>query len=152
MAIYSLTGSDTILLNEKPIINDLADGSVIEIAYQNDRVGISTGKNKNTVFADNRTGTNATLTLRVMRGSATDKWLNGLSVEQDNDFVSFSLIRGAFAKRIGDGQGNVTFDTYTLLGGAFQKFPDAQENNQGETEQGITIYTIIFADCQRALA
>lgn len=152
MAVYSLTGSDSLLINERPIINDLADGSVIEIAYQNDRVGISTGKNKNTVFADNRTGTNATLTLRVMRGSATDKYFNGLSVEQDKDFVAFSLMRGSFAKRIGDGEGNITFDNYTLLGGAFQRFPDSQENNQGETEQGVSIYTIIFADCQRALA
>lgn len=151
MAIYSITGSDSFLLNERPIVNDLADGSVIEIAYNNDRVGISTGKNKNTVFADNRTGTNATATLRVMRGSPTDKWLNGLSVEQDRDIITFSLFRGSFTKRIGDGQGNVTFDNYTLLGGAFQRFPDVQENNQGETEQGITIYTLIFADCQRAL-
>ena len=152
MAVYALTGSDSLLINERPIINDLADGSVIEIAYQNDRVGISTGKNKNTVYADNRTGTNAVLTLRVMRGSSTDKYFNGLSATQDNDFVAFSLLRGSFAKRIGDGQGNVTFDTYTLLGGTFQRFPDAQENNQGETEQGVTVYTLIFADVQRALA
>ena len=152
MAVYSITGSDSLLLNERSIINDLADGSVIEISYQNDRIGLSTGKNGNTVFADNRTGTNAVLTLRLMRGSSTDKWLNGLSVQQDKDVITFSLLRGAFAKRIGDGNGNVTFDNYTLLGGAFQKFPDVQENNQGETEQGVAIYTIIFADCQRALA
>lgn len=152
MATYSITGSDSLLINERPIVTDLADGSVVEIAYQNDRIGLSTGKNKNTVFADNRTGTNALLTLRIMRGSATDKWLNGLSAQQDKDTVTFSLLQGAFAKRIGDGQGNVSFDTYTLLGGAFQRFPDVQENNQGETEQGVTVYQIIFADCQRALA
>lgn len=152
MAVYSVTGSDSLLINEKSLTNDLADGSVIEITYQNDRVGISTGKNKNTVFADNRTGGNAVLTLRLMRGSATDKWLNGLSAAQDKDFVSFELMRGMFTKRIGDGQGNVSFDNYTLLGGAFQKYPEVQENNQGETEQGVSIYTIIFADCSRALA
>ncbi len=83
MATYALTGSDVLTINERPITKDLADGSVVEVAYNNDRVGISTGKNRNTVFADNQTGSNATLTLRVIRASATDKFLNGLSAQQD---------------------------------------------------------------------
>lgn len=152
MATFALTGYDSLIINEKPVIKDLADGSVIEIQYQNDRVGLSTGKDGNTVFADNRQGRNAVLNLRVLRGTPTDKFLNGLSETQDKDFVAFNLLRGVFAKRIGDGKGNVQFDTYTLLGGAFQRFPDSSENNQGETEQGVTIYQIIFADASRAIA
>lgn len=152
MATFAVTGYDGLTINERPIIHDLADGSVIEIQYQNDRVGISTGKDGNTVFADNRQGNNAVLNLRVLRGTPTDRWLNGLSAQQDKDFVAFELLRGAFAKRIGDGKGNVSFDTYTLLGGAFQRYPDVSENNQGETEQGVTIYQIIFADVSRAIA
>ena len=49
MAVYALTGNDNLILNER-VIKDYTDGSTIEIAYQNDRVGISTGKNANTVY------------------------------------------------------------------------------------------------------
>ena len=152
MATYALTGNDVFTLNERPIQQDLADGSVVEIAYNNDRVGISTGKNRNTVFADNQTGCNATVTLRVLKATPTDRYLNGLSAQQDNDFVAFSLLRGTFTKRVGDGNGKVSFDNFTLLGGAFQRYQDASENNTGETEQGVTIYQLIFAQAKRAIA
>lgn len=150
MAIYALTGNDSLIINDK-VITEFTDGSTIELAYQNDRVGVSTGKNNNTVFSDNRQGSNATVTLRIVRGGKDDKFFNGLSILQDKDLPSFPLMNGSFTKRIGDGSGKVTFDNYVLLGGAFQRFSDAQENLNGETEQGTAVYTIVFAKIQRAL-
>ena len=150
MSTYALTGNDTVILNER-VIKDMADGSIVEISYQNDRVGITTGKNDNTIFAEDRTGSNATLTLRVIRGSADDRWLNGLSIQQNQDLPSFSLLRGAFTKRIGNGYGSISYDNYILIGGAFQRYADTQENLQGETEQGSSVYTIIFAKAERAI-
>ena len=150
MSTFALTGNDTVILNDR-VIKDMADGSIVEIAYQNDRVGITTGKNDNTVYAENRTGSNAVLTLRVIRGSADDRWLNGLSILQNKDFPTFKLMNGSFTKRIGDGYGSLSYDNYVLIGGVFQRYPDAQENLQGETEQGSTVYTIIFAKAERAL-
>lgn len=150
MSTYALTGNDTVILNER-VIKDMADGSIVEISYQNDRVGITTGKNDNTIFAEDRTGSNATLTLRVIRGSADDRWLNGLSIQQNRDLPSFSLLRGAFTKRIGNGYGSISYDNYILIGGAFQRYADTQENLQGETEQGSSVYTIIFAKAERAI-
>ena len=147
---YALTGNDTIIINDR-IIKDLTDGSTITIAYQNDRVGISTGKNDNTVFSDNRQGGNAVATLRVLRGSDYDKFFNGLSIQQDSDLPAFPVMNGSFSKRIGDGSKNITYDNYTLLGGLFQRYPDTQENLQGDTEQGTTVYTIIFAKANRGL-
>ena len=150
MSTFALTGNDTVILNER-VIKDMADGSIVEIAYQNDRVGVTTGKNDNTVFAENRTGSNAVLTLRVIRGSEDDRWLNGLSIEQNKDLPSFSLLRGAFTKRVGNGYGSISYDNYILIGGAFQRYPDTLENLQGETEQGSTVYQIVFAKAERAL-
>ena len=49
MAVYALTGNDSLIINER-VINNLADGSTINITYDNDSVGISTGKNDNTIF------------------------------------------------------------------------------------------------------
>lgn len=150
MTVYALTGNDNFILNDH-VFNELTDGSTIEIAYQNDRVGVSTGKNNNTVFSENRTGNNAVATIRVVRGGKDDIFLNGLSIQQDRDLPSFPLMNGSFTKRIGDGTGVVRFDNYVLLGGAFQRFPDTQENLVGETEQGTTVYTIIFAIVQRSI-
>lgn len=150
MTTYALTGNDNFILSNR-VIRDFTDGSTVEVAYQNDRVGVSTGKNGTTVYADNRQGTNAVITLRILRGSADDRWLNGLSVMQEKDLPSFPVMNGSFTKRIGDGNGNVRFDNYVLLGGVFQRFPDAQENLQGETEQGTTVYQIFFAKAERAI-
>lgn len=150
MAVYALTGNDSLIINSR-VITGFSDGSTIELAYENDRVGISTGKNDNTVYSDNRQGGNATLTLRILRGSADDKFFNGLSIQQDRDLPTFPVMTGSFTKRIGDGSGKVTFDNHVLLGGVFRKNVDVQENLNGETEQGTSVYTLFFAKAQRAM-
>ena len=150
MAVYALTGKDSLIINNRAI-NNYSNGSTIEIAFQNDRIGTSTGKDDNTVISDNRQGGNAVLTLRLIRGSAEDIWFNGLSIEQDRDLPAFALLSGSYAKRIGDGSGNVTHDTYNLAGGVFQRHPDVQENLEGDTEQGTTVYQIFFSKVQRSL-
>jgi hypothetical protein len=151
MAVYALTGNDTLIINER-VIKDLADGSTINITLDNDSVGMSTGKDDNTVFSDNRQGSNATLELRLIRGSAQDIYFNGLSIQQSRDLPAFSLMKGSFTKRIGDGYGNVKFDNYVLLGGVFTKrMPQVNENLNGETDQGVSVYNIKFAIGSRSL-
>ena len=147
MTTYAITGDDTFLLNAR-VLDDLTDGSVVT----NDRIGLSTGKNGTTVFADNRQGVNGTVELRVLMGSATDKYLNGLSITQENDTIGFNLLSGIFAKRTGDGHGNIQYVQYALAGGMFSRFPDVQENNTGDTEQGTVVYTIKFANISRTIA
>lgn len=147
---YAITGDDSFLLNAR-LLDDLTDGSVVTISYDNERVGLSTGKNGTTVFADNRQGTNATAELRVLIGSKTDKFLSGLSIEQENDTIGFTLLNGVFSKRIGDGNGNIQYVRYSMQGGMFSKFPDTQENNTGDTEQGTTVYTLKFANVSRTI-
>ena len=151
MAVYALTGNDTLIINER-VIRDFADGSTINITLNNDSVGISTGKDDNTIFSDNRQGSNASLELRLIRGSKADIYFNGLSVQQSKDLPGFALMNGSFAKRIGNGFGNIKFDNYILLGGVFTKrMPQVNENLNGETEQGVAVYNITFATATRAL-
>lgn len=151
MTVYSLTGNDSLIINNN-VINDLSDNSTIELSFDNDIIGTQTGKNDNTIISDDRQGSNATLTLRVIRGSKNDRWLNGLYVQQRRDLPSFTLMNGSFTKRIGDGLGNVHFDNYVLLGGAFRRAVDTQENNNGDTEQGSSVYTIFFSKVERSIA
>ena len=64
---------------------------------------------------------------------------------------AFNLLNGSFAKRIGDGSGKVRFINYVLLGGVIRQNIDANENLQGETDQGIAIYRLFFAQAERAI-
>lgn len=150
MGAYALTGADTLIINDRPL-NDFTDNTIINIDIPNDDIGTSTGKNGNTIISDSQEGGNATVTLRILMNSADDKFLNGLYIQQKNDLPTFSLMNGSFSKRVGDGQGKVSFNNYTLLGGAFQKKPGAQDNVNGDTEQGTVEYTIFFAQASRAI-
>ena len=150
MTLMTLTGEDTIILNEA-VLTDLADGDVGTLDFPNDIMAMSTGKNKNTIFAKDESGCNAELVIRVPRGSSDDKRLNGLFQSQENNFTGFVLLSGAVVKRLGDGAGNITYDTYPLEAGMFRRAVDVASNVNGDTNQGVSIYTIRFALATRAL-
>lgn len=148
---YALTGNDTFTLNSR-VFKDFADGSTINITRPNEMIGQTTGKNGNTVFATNEQGRNAEVELRILAGSSDDIYLNGLLLQQKKDLPTFALMTGTFAKRVGDGTGGVKFLNYSLLGGVFRQDIDTNENLQGETEQGISVYRLFFANAERGIA
>ena len=145
MSINVLTAEDTLTIYDR-VITDFADGDVAALSYAGDTMVVKVGKNKNSIFAKNENGSSATLTLRLIRGSADDRFMSGKLSAMNRDFVSQSLANGELVKRLGDGQGNVIRDVYTLLGGTFQKNVDGKENVEGDTEQGVAVYTMIFAN------
>lgn len=151
MAVYAVTGNDTFILSDR-VFNDFADGSTITITFPNEKTGHTTGKNGNTVFATDKQGLNAECELRLIAGSKDDIWLNGVNINQERDLPAFSLLNGSFTKRIGDGTGKVRFINYTLLGGVIRQNIDANENLQGETDQGIAVYRLFFAQAERGIA
>ena len=102
MSIVSLTGADTIVLNDR-VINDVADGDVASIEYPNDLANVKTGKNGNSVYAFNETGRQCEFKIRVVRASSDDKFLNSMIQSMKADFSAFTLISGVFVKRAGDG-------------------------------------------------
>ena len=150
MAIFSITGDDTITLFDR-IFSDFADGDSITVSYANDLVNLKTGKNGNSVFAKNETGNNADLVLRIMRGSSDDRFLQGKLTSMKNDHPSFIFAEGEFVKQVGDGQGNVSNDILTLQGGIFARNVDTKENVEGDTEQSVSIYTMKFARVTRSI-
>jgi len=149
--VVSLTGADTLILDGR-VLADLADGDTAALEFANDLVGMKTGKNGNALYAKNATGQNGALTLRVIRGSADDKYLNSRMSEYIQDSAAFTLIEGEFVKRAGDGDGNVTNDKYKCDGGVIQKIPGAKENQEGDIEQSVTIWQIMFARVRRIMA
>lgn len=149
MATYTLTGDDQIIINQQPL-NDFPDGDIGVLSIQNTVAEMITGKNANTIFALNEAGKNAVLTLKILMSSADDKRLNGL-IPQSNSFASYSLIEGSVIKQVGDGAGNITSNVYMLSGGMVNKLPDVKINVNGDTQQAVVEYQIIFALASRAI-
>lgn len=150
MGSIALSGSDTAVLNNR-VLNNLADGNCIELTFPNDISNVKTGKNGNAIYGLNESGKQCELKLRVLRASADDKFLNNLLAQQQANFAGTVLLIGQFIKKLGDGQGNVTSDTYIMSGGVFTKQVEAKSNVEGETEQSIAIYTIRFSNSPRVL-
>lgn len=150
MSINVITGNDTLILWNR-VFTDLADGDVSTITFPEKLAESKTGKNKNTIFAEDQRGNNAVLSLRVMRGSSDDQFLQTKIASQKSDFPSSQLAYGSFVKRLGDSQGNVSNDSYTLTAGIFTKNVEAKENVEGNTDQAVSVYEMKFAQAERTI-
>lgn len=146
----SLTGNDVIKINNR-IFSDLADADAVTLTFPNDLAVVKTGKNGNAIYAKNETGNQAEVVIRVLRGSSDDKYLNNELNTMKNDFSGYVLLNGEFIKKIGDGQGNITNDTYLCTGGVPSKQVEAKTSAEGDTEQSVSVYTIRFAVCERTI-
>src|ERR1700674_5263266 len=111
MPAVALTGADTIQINSQ-VLQDLADGNCVELTFPNDIAQVKTGKNSNSIYAFNATGQQCEVKVRVLRGSSDDQYLNNLLQAQQANFSGTTLMNGQFIKKVGDGQGNITSDTY----------------------------------------
>ncbi len=149
MNVYALSGNDTIQITDL-VLRDFGDGDVANLTFPNDLVAVKNGKNGNAVFNLTASGRQADLEIKVIRGSNDDRALQALLNTMLADFPSFELLDGYFVKRIGDGQGAVTFDTILLSAGVFTKIPEAKENTEGDTNTALTIYRMKFANTKRA--
>lgn len=149
MPVYALTGNDTIQVGGR-VLKNFGDGDVAKIAFPNDLVAVKRGKNGNSVFNLMASGAQSNVELRLLRGSPDDAYLNGLLIQMRADLPTFVLLDGYFVKRIGDGQGNITYDTYLMAGGVFVKIPEAAENTEGATDPALAIYLLKFANNKRS--
>lgn len=143
MSGVSLSGSDVIQINGT-VLQNLADNDAAVISFPNDLANVKTGKNGNTIYAANEMGKNADVTLRVLLGSADDKFLTALKQDILNGFSGATLLTAVFGKRVGDGQGNISTKVYQASGGIFLRHEDAKTNAEGDTEQSVAIYRLRF--------
>lgn len=150
MATIALSGNDTVIINDRPLV-DFAEGDVATLTFPNDIANVKTGKNGNSIFSLNETGRQSEVVLRLIRGSADDKFLNNLLILQQANFAGTVLMNGEFVKNMGNGQGQILADTYVMGAGVFSKQPGAKSNTDGDTEQSVVIYTMKFANNPRAL-
>ena len=150
MNVIAMSGNDSVIINNR-ILADFADGEIASIRFSGEIASMRTGKNNNSIYAINNSGRQAEVNIRVIRGGADDKFLNNLLNTQNNNFAGFALMNGEFVKKIGDGKGNITSDTYIMAGGIFTKFVEAKSNTEGDTEQSVAIYTLRFSNGPRTI-
>lgn len=146
----AMTGNDTFVLNNR-VLNDLASGDCVKLEFPNEIASVETGKNGNSIFSQNESGRQVNVEVRVIRGSSDDRFLNGLLAQQNLNFAGFPLMVGQFIKKIGDGSGNISPDTYTLSGGVFTKPVAAKTNTVGDVEQSLAIYSMRFSLAPRTI-
>lgn len=150
MGSVALSGSDTISINNR-VLADLADGNCVDLHFPNDIANVKTGKNGNSIYGLNESGKQCEVVIKVLRASADDKYLNNLLVQQSANFAGTVLAIGQFIKKIGDGAGNITSDTYVMSGGIFSKNPPGKTNTEGDTDQSVATYTLKFSNAPRAI-
>lgn len=146
----TITGNDTLIIDGFNLI-DLIDGDNGALTHPNELMTVKTGKNGNTIYAYNASGRQAELVLRLVRGSASDRFLNQRMKMMELDPAAFVLMRGTFIKRAGNGFGLITNDTYILVGGVFFKRTDATSNAEGNTDQAVAVYSIRWGNAVRAI-
>lgn len=146
----ALTGKDITEIKGR-IFEDFGSGDVVNFDYPNNLVEVKKGKNGNSVFAFNATGQVVTATVRVIKGSEDDKFLNTEMNAYISNPAGYTLMSGTFIKQSGDGLGNIVSDIYSMSAGCIQKIPNVKDNVEGDTEQGETIYTIVFANTNRSM-
>ncbi len=145
-----LTGNDTIQLDGY-VLNDLSVGDVGNLTFPNNLANMRVGKNGNALIALNEMGNIADFELHLVRGSDDDKRLQNRLNSQRNKKTAFVTIQGQIIKKLGDGKGNESSDTYLVSGGTFQKVPPMKANVEGEVTQGEVVYTIQFAKAARVI-
>ena len=139
---YKLTGQDTVVLWGR-VLNDLADGDVATITADNNIANSVVGKNGNIIIAKDEQGKKCTITLRLLKGSSDDAFINTYYKTYEVDSALFVLGNGSFAKRLGDGAGNVQYDTFYARAIHFTRPPyDVTSNVNGATDQAVTVYTM----------
>ena len=146
----ALSGQDTIMINQR-VLTDLPDGDCVILENPNETASVKTGKNGNSIYALNESGKQADVKIRVLRGSSDDKFFNNLVTQQQANFAGFVLMNGKFIKKIGDGEGNITKDTYIMGGGIFSKLIPAKMNVEGDVSQAVSEYSLKFSNAPRTL-
>ena len=145
MPSVSLTGSDTIQIDSR-ILNDLAEGDSVKLTFPNDLATAKASKNGNVIYAFNNTGLIVEGEIRVLLGSADDKYLNSRLQEMKNGFSDFILVTGVFNKRVGDGKGNIFRKVYQCTGGIFKRQVEAKTSAEGDAEQSVAVYMLTFGN------
>ena len=146
------TAQDTLQLTDfrgEFTLSDFAEGTVAELAANNELATVTTGYNGNGLGAHNEPGRQRVLTLRLVKASEDDKRLNETFELWKKRDMRFKPIKCNFTKNVAHSDGNVTHDTIECYFGLPTGVPAVSTDTTGNVEQVVSIYTFTFADYKR---
>ena len=148
----SYTGQDTLQIKDfqgEFTLSDFADGTVAELAANNELATVTTGYNGNGLGAHNEPGRQRVLTLRLVKASGDDKRLNESFELWKKRDMRFRPLECNFTKNITHEDGSVTHDTVECYFGLPTGVPVVSNDTTGNVEQVVSVYTITFANYKR---
>lgn len=146
--ITGIAGKDTLILNGT-VLTGYADGDAIRFEPQGPVAQMKVSKDGNSVYALQYSGIMARVTVRLVRNCYDDQLINSLLQQWLADPAAFTLIAGSYVKRVGDGKGGWTNEVYQLAGGVVEQIPEGMTNVEGNTDQAVTIYRLMFRNDAR---
>lgn len=149
MSSVAFVGSDGIQINGIPLIG-FSNGKAVLLDYPNDLINMTIGKDGSMVGAKNEAGAQVECKLRLLIGSPGDRYLNSLMLQQQANPSGFGIITGVFAKVVNT-DGGTQVARYSLSRGLIRKIPGGQDDTQGDTEQAIVEWEILFAQSVRTV-
>lgn len=146
--ISAIVGRDSLIIGGQ-VITGLADGDAIKLEPNGPVAAMKVSKDGNSIYAMQYSGIVVKLTIRLVRGCLDDITLNGQLQSWISNPTGFQTLAGSYVKAIGDGKGNIINEVYTLAGGIFESIPGGMQNMDGNTEQAVTVYTLLFRNDAR---
>ena len=141
--MYTLSAGDSLVLDDKVVL-DFADGDFMTIEPANDTATSSKGKNGNGITVMNEQSSIMNVTLRLLSGHETDKYLNNKLIQFKNDTLSYTYIKATSTKYFSDGNGNISKKIINLTGGVVLRPAGSTSSATGNLEQAIAIYNLQF--------
>lgn len=141
---------DSLKINNA-LITDLGDGDVITITFPNETSSTKNTYGSGAIITPNVQGGIAEVILRVPQGADRSETymqsLLSLTVGGGNP-IATGLLFATFTKVLSDGVRQYKY-IYELNGGSFFKYIDIKSNGEGDTDQGISVYSMRFSEGKR---
>jgi hypothetical protein len=136
------SANTTVTLNGRVFV-DLANGDAVKIAFPNEVSSKTMGINKSSVIKQRMDKDSADVTIRVLKASTDDVFLNN-ALNQPSPTIFGGSIKTNFSR---DGVDGV--DSYALENGTIMKRPEDTRNNVDGEE--IMEYSIAFVSAVRMI-
>jgi len=122
------------------IFSDFANGNFLGLEFGNQISTREKGRG-GSIITYNTNADQATLTVRLIKGSPDDIFLLGTLGDYDRSPETFVLFAGSLSIKTGDGTGSVTTEQYTLSEGSFLNKPNFTTDTGGDAETGVNVWT-----------
>lgn len=132
----------TVTLNGK-VFTDLAQGDAVKIEFPNDKSSKTKGINKSSVIKKRMDGDEAKVTIKVLKASSDDVFLNTM-LNQDGLIIINGSIKTNFTRDNTSG-----IDSYALENGTIVGHPADTKNNVDGEE--VMEYVINFVSALRMI-